>query len=156
VINLARLHARRKGKAGSKKPPFKTPQRWVSYKKTEVEKLILNFVKEGHQSAKIGLILRDRFGIPSVKAITGKTIAQIMKENSVYPKFPEDLFNLLKQAVNLRDHLAKNKKDYTSKRNLELLESKIRRLGKYYIRKSALPEGWKYDPEKAKLLVQQK
>jgi len=70
------------------------------------------------------------------------------------PKFPEDLFNLLKQAVNLRDHLQKNKRDYTSKRGLELLESKIRRLGKYYVRKGVLPEDWQYSPEKAKLLIQ--
>ena len=85
-----------------------------------------------------------------------KTISQIMKENNLYPKFPEDLFNLFEQAVNLRGHLAKNKKDYTSKRGLELLESKIRRLGKYYIREKALPEGWKYNPDQVKLLIQQK
>lgn len=156
MIKLARIYARKRGKAGSKKPPLKTPPRWVTYKKTEVEKLVLNLSKEGHQSAKIGLILRDRFGIPSVKSVTGKTVTEILKENNVYPKFPEDLFNLLKQAVNLRDHLAKNKKDYTSKRNLELLESKIRRLGKYYSKKKIIDPDWKYDPEKAKLLVQQR
>jgi len=77
-----------------------------------------------------------------------------MKENNLYHKIPEDLFNLLKQAVNLRNHLKKNKKDYTSKRGLELLESKIRRLAKYYVRKKVLPEDWRYSPEKAKLLVQ--
>ena len=153
---MARIHARKKGKAGSKKPPLKTAPRWVSYKKNEVEKLVINLAKEGYQSAMIGLILRDRFGIPSVKAITGKTVTQIMKENNLYPKYPEDLFNLLKQAVNLREHLARNKKDYTSKRNLELLESKIRRLGKYYVRKHVLPEDWKYDPERAKIIIQQK
>jgi len=100
------------------------------------------------------LILRDQFGIPYVKLITNETVSQILKRNEIYPKFPEDLFNLLKQAVNLRDHLEKNKKDYTSKRGLELLESKIRRLGKYYSRKGILPEDWKYSPEKTKLLIQ--
>jgi small subunit ribosomal protein S15 len=79
-----------------------------------------------------------------------------MKENKLYPKIPEDLFNLLRQAVNLRNHLEKSKKDYTSKRGLELLESKIRRLSKYYSRNKVLPLDWKYDPEKAKLLIQQK
>jgi len=151
---MARMHARKKGRAGSKKPSTRTTPRWVRYKKDEVEKLILKLANEGNSSAKIGLILRDQFGIPSAKTITGKTVSQIMKENKIYPQYPEDLFNLLKQAVNLRDHLKKNKRDYTSKRGLELLESKIRRLGKYYVRKRVLPEDWSYDPEKAKLLVQ--
>ncbi|MCS7134890.1 MAG: 30S ribosomal protein S15, partial [Candidatus Aenigmarchaeota archaeon] len=104
----------------------------------------------------IGAILRDRYGIPSVKLITGKAVSKIMKENNLYPKYPEDLLNLLKKAVILRQHLSINKKDYTSKRSLELLESKIRRLGKYYIRKKVLPQGWKYNPEEAKVIVQQK
>ncbi len=122
---MARIYARRRGKAGSKKPSIETAPRWVRYKKDEVEKLVINLVKEGNSSAKIGLILRDQFGIPSVRIVTGKTIKQVMKENNLYPKYPEDLFNLLKQAVNLREHLARNKKDYTSKRNFELLESKL-------------------------------
>jgi len=151
---MARLHARKRGKAGSKRPSTRTIPRWVRYKKNEVERLVIKLAKEGNSTSRIGLILRDQFGIPSVKLVTGKTISDIMKENETYPKFPEDLFNLLKQAVNLRDHLEKNKRDYTSKRGLELLESKIRRLGKYYVRKGVLSEDWQYSPEKAKLLVQ--
>ncbi|HDM05741.1 MAG TPA: 30S ribosomal protein S15 [Candidatus Aenigmarchaeota archaeon] len=153
---MARMHARKRGKSGSKKPPTKTPPKWLKYKKEEVEKLVIKFAKEGYSSAMIGLILRDQFGIPSVKTITGKSITQIMKENNLYPSYPEDLLNLLKKAVNLRNHLAKHKKDYTSKRGLELLESKIRRLGKYYVRKGVLPPDWKYDPEKAKLIVERR
>jgi len=153
---MARIHSRKKGKSGSKKPVMKTPPKWVVYKKNEVEKLVINLAKEGYQSSIIGLILRDRFGIPSVKIMTGKTIKQILIENKIYPDYPEDLLNLLKRAVNLRNHLALNKKDYTSKRNLELLESKIRRLGKYYIKTKVLPPEWTYDPERAKLIVQKK
>jgi small subunit ribosomal protein S15 len=151
---VARLHARKRGKAGSKKPSRKTPPKWVKYKKDEIEKLVVKLAKEGNSTSMIGLILRDQFGIPLVNKITGKTISVIMKENKLYPELPEDLFNLLKQAVNLRNHLVKNKTDYTSKRGLELLESKIRRLRKYYVRKKVLPEDWFYSPEKAKLLVQ--
>ena len=151
---MARIHARKRGKAGSKRPSRKTPPKWVRYKKNEIEKLVMKLAKEGNSTSMIGLILRDQFGVPSVGKITGKTISEIMKENNIYPKLPEDLFNLLKQAVNLRNHLEKDKKDYTSKRGLELLESKIRRLAKYYARKKIIPEDWRYSPEKAKLLVQ--
>jgi len=151
---VARLHARKRGKAGSKRPSRKTPPKWVKYKKNEIEKIVIKLANEGNSTSMIGLILRDQFGIPSVKKITGKTISNIMKENNIHPKLPEDLFNLLQQAVNLRNHLEKNKTDYTSKRGLELLESKIRRLVKYYTREKILPEDWRYSPEKAKLLVQ--
>jgi len=153
---MARIHARRRGKAGSKKPIRKTAPRWIKYKKSEIEKLIIKLAKEEKSSSEIGMILRDQFGIPLVRKSSEKRITQIMKENDVYPKFPEDIFNLFEQAFSLRDHLARNKKDYTSKRGLELLESKIRRLGKYYIKKGVFKEDWKYDPEKIKLLIQQK
>jgi len=79
-----------------------------------------------------------------------------MKKQSIVYEVPEDMMSLLKRAVNLRAHLGrgKNKRDKTSKYGLENLESRIRRLGKYYSKKGKLPKGWKYDIEKAKLIVQ--
>ena len=149
---MARMYSRKKGKSGSKKPVQKVAK-WIDYKPNEVEDLVIKYAKQGLQSAQIGVILRDLYGIPSVKLATKKTITQIMKEHEIYPKLPEDLFNLLKRVVELRVHLEKNKRDYQSYRGLELTESKIRRLAKYYIRKGKLPKDWKYDPEKAKLMI---
>ena len=149
---MAKMHSRKRGKAGSKKPA--TPAKWVAYKPNEVEKLVLKLRKEAMDASKIGMILRDQYGIPSVKNITDKTIMQILQENNLLSKIPEDLLKLLEKAVNLREHMGKNSKDYTSKHGLELLESKIRRLIKYYVTNKKLPEDFKYDPEKAKLLVE--
>ena len=149
---MARMYSRKKGKSGSRKPLQKTAK-WVDYKPKEVEDLVIKYAKQGIQSAKIGSILRDQYGVPSVKVVTKKTIAQILKENDLYSKLPEDLFNLLKRVVELRVHLEKNKRDYQSYRGLELTESKVRRLARYYIREGLLPKGWKYDPEQAKLLI---
>ncbi len=151
---MARIYSRKRGKHGSKKPPVRRSHSWVALKKKDIEKIIVELAKQRKTSAQIGLILRDRYGIPDVKAITNKTIAQIMKENNVYPELPEDMMSLLKKAVNLRAHLEKNKADKHSKKGLENLESKIRRLGKYYVKKGELPKGWKYSPEEAKLIVQ--
>jgi small subunit ribosomal protein S15 len=139
---------------GSKHLPVRFVPKWVKYKKKDVEDLVVKLAKEGNTSSKIGMILRDRYGIPDVKAITGKSITEIMKENKLYPQFPEDLLSLFRKAVKLREHLEKNKADKHSLRGLQLLESKIRRLSKYYIRKGILPKDWKYSPEEAKLLVQ--
>lgn len=149
---MAKMHSRKKGKAGSKKPS--TQAKWVEYKDKEVERLVIKLRKDGLQSSEIGRILRDQYGIPSVKSITGKTVTKILEENNLLSQIPEDLLNLLKRAVSLRDHLAKSKRDYTSKHGLELLESKIRRLIKYYVKTKKLPKGFAYEPERAKLLVE--
>lgn len=61
--------------------------------------------------------------------------------------------NLIKRAVNIRDHLKENPKDLHTKRGLTIIESRIRRLGKYYVNDGELPEGWRYDPQEAALLV---
>ena len=151
---MARMHSRAKGHSGSKKPPVKIVPKWVKYSKKEVQDLIVKLAKEGHSSAAIGLILRDQYGIPDVKAITNKKISQILKEKGLYPEIPEDLLNLMKRAVRLREHLEKHKKDLHSRRGLQNMESKIRRRATYYIREGVLPKNWKYDPEKAKILVQ--
>jgi small subunit ribosomal protein S15 len=149
---LARLHARKRGKSGSKKPAISG--KWVTHSKEETEKLVLKIAKEGNQTATIGIILRDQYGIPSVKDLTNKSITKILKENDLSPKIPEDLFNILKRAVNLRKHMEKNKRDAHSKRGLELLDSKIRRLGKYHSRVGNIPIKWKYNKERAKLIVE--
>lgn len=151
---MARMYSRKKGRSGSKKPPVKIVPKWVTYKSDEVEKLVIELAKQKYTSAQIGLILRDKYGIPDVKTITKKSISQIIKEHGIYPEIPEDLLCLLKKAVLLREHLTKHKHDMHSKRGLENLESKIRRLGKYYSRKGKLPLNWRYSPEEAKLIVQ--
>ncbi|MCD6557580.1 MAG: 30S ribosomal protein S15 [Candidatus Latescibacterota bacterium] len=148
---MARMYSRKRGKSGSKKPKKKKHD-WVMYSKEEIEKLIIKLAKEGYQSSQIGMILRDQYGIPDVREF-GLRITKVMKRHNLLKEIPEDMFNLMKKAIALRRHLETNKKDGISKRGLILTESKIRRLGKYYVRKGRLPKDWKYSPEKAKLLV---
>ncbi|MEM4347304.1 MAG: 30S ribosomal protein S15 [Candidatus Altiarchaeota archaeon] len=150
---MARMHIRRKGKSGSKRPGIKGRLAFVNYTKEEIEELILKLRKEGNSPSKIGLILRDTYGIPSVKDITGKKISFFLEKNSLSPELPENLENLIKKAVNLRKHLEKNKKDIHNRRSLQLIESKIHRLVKYYKREGKLPGDWVYEPEKVKLKV---
>jgi len=126
---------------------------WVEYSNEEIEELIIKLYKEGNPPSKIGIILRDQHGIPKVKSITGMKITEILEKHDIKLEHPEDLINLMKKAVNIREHLKGHPKDLHSRRGLQLVESKIRRLVKYYVKKGALPEGWKYDPEKAALIV---
>jgi len=126
---------------------------WVEYSTEEIEEIILKLRKEGKSTSVIGVILRDQYGIPDVKAVTGMKITHVLEKHDQGEEYPEDLMNLIRKAVNIRDHLKENPKDLHTKRGLQLVESRIRRLVKYYTREGVLPEGWRYDPQKAALLV---
>ncbi len=149
---MARMYSRKKGKSGSHRPAH-AEAGWVTHKPAEIEDIVSKLAKEGKSSSEIGTVLRDQYGIPSVRAVAKKKVLGIMREKGQAPELPEDMLNLLRNAVKLRAHLDGNGHDRYSKRGLELTESKIRRLAKYYKQKSVIPEKWKYDPEKAKLLV---
>lgn len=150
---MARMHSRKRGKSGSRRPPIKTVPDWVEYSAPEVEKLIIKMGKEGVHPARIGLILRDQYGVPSVRNLTGKSVTQILREGGVKVDYPADLLDLIKRAVRMRKHLESHGKDVHNRVKLSHVESKIRRLVRYYTRTGALPKDWKYDPETAALLV---
>ncbi len=151
---MARMYSRRRGNSGSKKPIKKSQPSWVRYKPKEVELLIQKLSKEDKSTSQIGIYLRDVYGIPDVKVLTGKRVSKILVERGINPEVPEDLMSLIKRAVMIRKHLEENHKDYTAKRGLQLTESKIGRLSKYYKNRGRLPEKWNYDPKTAKLLVE--
>jgi len=148
---MARMHARKKGKSSSKRPFMTESPKWVPIGKTEIEELIVKMAADGNSSAKIGLILRDQHGVPSVKLSTGKTVTQIMREKDIMPKLPEDLGSLLKKVISLSTYLKHNPRDIHNRRNLHLLEAKIRRLERYYKGRGVIPESWKYTLDRAEL-----
>ena len=98
---MARMHSRKKGKAGSRRPANKTVSSWVTYKDKEVEMLITKLAKEGKTASQIGSILRDNYGIPYVKGVTGKTITKTLEEKKLLGKLPEDLLALIKKSIKL-------------------------------------------------------
>ena len=149
---MARMHSKKRGKSRSKRPLRTSAPTWSDYSREEVVDLILKYRKEEFTPSTIGILLRDQHGIPSVKLATGKKITTILEEQDEGLSLPEDLTNLMKQAVNLRKHMEENPKDLHSRRGLQLCESKIRRLVKYY-RGKKLPTEWRYDPSRAELLV---
>ncbi len=151
---MARMHARRRGSSGSKKPIVKEKPAWVTMDAKEIEDLVAKLGSEGKGSAMVGLILRDQYAIPSVRLSTGKTIGQIFRERKLVTRLPEDMQNLMKRAVSLNEHVKRNPKDLHNKRGLALIESRIRRLVKYYGREGMIPEGWKYSLDTAKLEIE--
>jgi len=119
----------------------------------DIEELVLKLAKEGRYPSEIGMILRDQHGVPSVKKATGKSIAQILSARGAEPGLPEDLTGLIRKAVMLHKHLEKNKNDQSSRRSLGVVEARIQKLAKYYVKNGKLPEGWRYESERAALVI---
>jgi len=137
--------SKEKGKSHSTRPAGMEAPKWINYKPEDVENLVINLARRGFLPSMIGIILRDQYGIPLVKTVCGKTITEILRENNLLPSIPEDLNNLIKRAERVKRHLEEHPKDKSSKRGLQLIESKIWRLMKYYKAKGVLPKDWKYE-----------
>lgn len=150
---MARMHSRKKGKSGSSKPIKKVPS-WAPYKEKDVEKLVIKYAKSEKSTSEIGMILRDNYGINSVKAITGKSVSAILKEKGLLSELPEDLLNLIRKLVEIKTHREKNKQDQTAKRGFLLTNSKIRRLVKYYQSTKRLSADWKLDMDRLKVYIE--
>ena len=150
---MARLHSRKKGKSGSTRPPRLEKPVWVERSAEEVENLVVKLARRGLSKSMIGIILRDSYGIPLVKVVSGKKISKILEAQEIESALPEDLLNLVKKALNIRKHLEANHKDLEGKKGLQRTESKIFRLIKYYKKKGVLPTEFKYKPEEIRTLV---
>ena len=150
---MARLHAKRKGKSGSTRPFLKANPEWVTMEKADIEEMVFRLHQEGLSAAGIGVRLRDAYGVPNIRLATGKSVAQILASKNVKSAIPEDLASLIKRAASLQVHLREHKKDLSNKRGLQLIESRIRRLSKYYKREGVLPADWDYSAKLAELQV---
>jgi small subunit ribosomal protein S15 len=151
---MARMYSRAKGKSKSVRPLRKPNLVWLRYKDKEVELLVTKLAKEGKSASEIGLILRDSYGIPSVRQVTNKRIAEILIEKSLAHEIPEDLMSLIKKTILLKKHLEKNKNDESAKHGLLVTESKIKKVVKYYKQSKKLPMDWSYNPERVKIFVE--
>lgn len=144
---MSRMHSSRKGRASSKRPMVSSNPSWVHMQKKEAEDLIVQMGRLGRKPAQIGLALRDQYGVPNVRLLTGKSILEILEGAGVKPQVPEDLASLVERGRSLSKHLAENKKDMSNLHGLQLIESKIRRLMKYYVREGVIPANWQYSFE---------
>ncbi|MDQ2684223.1 MAG: 30S ribosomal protein S15 [Thermoproteota archaeon] len=147
---MARTHAHTHGKSHSIRPTSKNAPSWAM-EGQEITKSIVDFGKDGMSASEIGLRLRDEFAVPLVKPIIGKTITQILEENDIKRTMPEDLEKLVRKALGLQKHLNIHNSDKRNVRSLELIESKIHRLSRYYKRIGKVSKDWKYASVIAKL-----
>ncbi len=151
------MHSKKKGKSKSRKPVVelgRAPEGKMSG--PEIEKLILEYTKQGLPPAMIGEKLKREHGVMYVRQHTGKRMLEILKTHKAAGALPPDLMDLMKKAVGMHAHLDANKQDKHNQLRLRRVESKIWRLTKYYVREGVLPSDWKYDPKQAELIIKGK
>jgi small subunit ribosomal protein S13e len=147
------MHSNGKGISRRCLPYRRTPPSWMEVSVDDICDQIIKLAKKGMHPSQIGVLLRDQHGIPQVKSITGNKILRILKKNGLAPEIPEDLYHLIKKAVNVRKHLEIFTADKGAKYRLILIESRIHRLARYYRKVKSLPPTWKYQSKTASALV---
>lgn len=153
---MARMHTRRRGSSGSDRPVTDEPPEWSDVDPEAVEARVVELAEEGHGPSEIGLRLRDEgvdgTPVPDVKLATGRKVTAILEEHDAAPDLPEDLRNLMEQAVRMREHLDEHPTDHANRHAMQNTESKVRRLVEYY-RGDELPEEFTYSYESARDLL---
>jgi len=103
---------------------------WLKYTEDEVKEIILKIAEKNPEltSEKIGLILRDSYGIPKV-SIYNLKIGKILKEVGKYQS--ADLKNLTNKASKLQNHLVKNHGDKRTGRSFIITQAKLKKVKDY-------------------------
>ena len=132
---MGRMHSFGKGMADSTLPYKRQAAAWANKTASkDIIEQIVKMAKKGLTPSLIGVNLRDSAGVAQVKNITGRKVLRILKHAGMAPEIPEDLYHMVKKAIQMRKHLEKNRKDKDQKFRMILIESRIHRLARYYRR----------------------
>ncbi|MDE1856955.1 MAG: 30S ribosomal protein S15 [Candidatus Micrarchaeota archaeon] len=151
------MHSKKHGRSKSRKPVAGAQE--IAKPETspkQIEELIVSYTKQGVPPAMIGEILKKEHSVPYLKITIGKRMGAVLKEAGLQGDIPADMLDLMKKAVRLNSHLAKNRQDVSNRIRLGRTEAKIWRLTKYYISRGRLPNAWRYDIKSAELLIKGK
>jgi len=75
------MHSNGKGISASALPYRRSQPSWSKATPEEVCDQIFKFARRGLSPSQIGVILRDSYGVPQVKSVTGNKILRILKTN---------------------------------------------------------------------------
>ena len=104
---MGRMYSSGKGIARRCLPYRKAPPSWVQLSTNDLCEQIVKLARKGSTPSQIGVTLRDSYGIPQVKGVTGSKVLRILKKTGLAPSVPEDLYMLIKKAIAVRKHLEK-------------------------------------------------
>eukprot|EP00768_Dysnectes_brevis_P002923 gnl/Dysnectes_brevis/212_a242_9094.p2 GENE.gnl/Dysnectes_brevis/212_a242_9094~~gnl/Dysnectes_brevis/212_a242_9094.p2 ORF type:complete len:155 (-),score=47.76 gnl/Dysnectes_brevis/212_a242_9094:69-533(-) len=150
---MGRLHSNGKGISKSSIPYVRAAPSWSTITPEEICGHVCKLAKKGTPPSKIGVILRDQYGVGQISHVTNSKIVRVLKANGLAPEIPEDLYCLIKKAVAVRRHLERNRRDKDAKFRLILTESRIHRLVRYYRRTRRVPPAFRYKGDQAAALL---
>lgn len=81
----------------------------------DIEAIVVDLAKKGNHPAKIGLILKEKYGVQKIKLL-GKKITQILKENKI--SYDNDLTFVNSKLKKIESHYSKNKQDKRAGREI--------------------------------------
>jgi ribosomal protein S15P/S13E len=107
---------------------------WLKYVDSEINEIILKIIEKNPTltAEKIGLVLRDNYGIPQTKIYSIK-ISEVLKKAGKYNS--PDLENLKNKVKKLEMHLKKNKQDKRTERALIITRAKLKKVEDYLAKK---------------------
>lgn len=88
---------------------------WAKMSPKEIEKIVVELAEKGETPSKIGMIMRDKYGVPKVK-LEGKKVTKILAEKGIKYKTEKDMIQ--GNIETLKTHVSKNKKDHSASRAL--------------------------------------
>jgi small subunit ribosomal protein S15 len=101
---------------------------WLKYSEEEVKQIIQKLGNKGITSEKIGLILRDQYGIPKVKIYNLK-IKKVLDEKGIFEE--PTLKNLGKKVEKVTKHIERHKHDQVGHRSLTISKAKFKKIQSY-------------------------
>lgn len=119
----------------SSKKSMKKPV-WLKYTEDEVKEIILKLAEKSPEltSEKIGLVLRDNYGIPSTRIYNFK-ISEVLKKAGKYKS--ADLVNLSSKKAKLESHIKTHIHDQRTKRSLIITKAKLKKREEYASKKNS-------------------
>ena len=103
------------GKTSVKVSSRKVKPGWIKANASEAEKNIVELGKDGVSPARIGLILRDKHGIPRTQLI-GERIKKILEKNNINYVSEKNIEEA--HIEKIKRHIARHKHDHGAKRAL--------------------------------------
>lgn len=101
---------------------------WLKMSEDELKSIILK-LSEKYQVAKIGLILRDQYGVPTAK-VYGKKLKAYLEELGINSNAEYE--NAVKKVESLKEHLKNNITDKHAKHKLQKVQSHLNKVRKYF------------------------
>ena len=107
---MGRMQCKGKGKGiSSTVTPFKRRSpKWVSHTPKSISELIVTMAKKGMSPSQIGVAIRDKEAVPSIKLLTGQKIVRLLKKNG------EDLVMQVVLQKSLKMYIAWSRRQWTS------------------------------------------